>query len=65
MLCRHVADWVDSLTGMRLPIETDLAFRQALRDGVILCKLLNILRPGTINKVCAWLCAWFRAGQHV
>lgn len=48
---RIAADWVESMTGVALPTATDHAFRGALRDGVLLCQLLNKLRPGLISRV--------------
>lgn len=53
MLARRksVADWVHAMIDVTLPIDTDVDFRAALRDGVVLCRLLNAVRPGTIAKV--------------
>ncbi len=48
---RAAAEWVESLTGIALPTSSDTALRGALRDGVVLCKVLNILRPGIFPKV--------------
>lgn len=48
---RAAAEWVESLTGVALPTSSDTALRGALRDGVLLCKILNILRPGIFPKV--------------
>ena len=48
---RAAAEWVESLTGIALPTASDAALRGALRDGILLCKLLNILRPGILPKV--------------
>lgn len=53
---RAAADWVESLTGVALPTSSDTALRGALRDGVILCKVLNILRPGIFPKVKPKIC---------
>ena len=39
------------MTGIALPTASDAALRGALRDGLLLCKLLNILRPGILPKV--------------
>ncbi|KAK9798229.1 hypothetical protein WJX73_010651 [Symbiochloris irregularis] len=39
------AAWVQQLTGATLPHDTDGVFRAALRDGVLFCRLLKILRP--------------------
>lgn len=48
---RAVAEWVQAVVGVILPIDTDMDFRAALRDGTVLCRLLNAVRPGTIPKV--------------
>ncbi len=48
---RAAAEFLAAQTGIRLPAESDLAFRAALRDGVALCRLLNALRPGAVGKV--------------
>lgn len=48
---RVAADWVEELTGVALPTASDHAFRAALRDGVLLCRVLNTLRPGYISRV--------------
>ena len=46
-----VADWVRQIAEVRLPTATDSEFRQALRDGVTLCRILNTVRPGSVRKV--------------
>lgn len=46
-----ISDWVQQNLGLRLPTAADADFRAALQDGVLLCKLLNIVRPGSIRKV--------------
>ena len=48
---RAAAEWVEALTGIALPTASDAALRGALRDGMLLCKILNILRPGILPKV--------------
>ena len=39
--------WISAVTGK--PVEGNL--QQALRDGVILCELMNVLRPGSVPKI--------------
>ncbi|NP_001040437.1 muscular protein 20 [Bombyx mori] len=41
--------WIESVIGERFP--SDLPYELALRDGIILCKLMNRLQPGIIPKV--------------
>jgi hypothetical protein len=38
----------ERVAGARVPYHSDEAFRGALKDGRILCHLLNGLRPGTV-----------------
>lgn len=40
--------WVETVTGERFPA---VPFEEALRDGIILCKLMNRLAPGIIPKI--------------
>lgn len=48
---RAAAEWVHTVTTVNLPTSSDNAFRRALRDGELLCKLLNTIRPGILPKV--------------
>ncbi|KAJ3293316.1 hypothetical protein HK104_004582 [Borealophlyctis nickersoniae] len=41
-------DFIESTLGQRLPYES---LHKSLRDGIILCKLLNKLRPDTIPRI--------------
>ena len=43
---REAAEWIETVTGVALPYSEDLDFRKALRDGTLLCKVLNIVCPG-------------------
>lgn len=40
--------WIEECTGSKFPGGT---FADALKDGTILCGLMNTLQPGTIRKV--------------
>ncbi|KAI8422674.1 hypothetical protein MSG28_006445 [Choristoneura fumiferana] len=40
--------WIEAVIGERFP---DMPYELALRDGIILCKLMNRLQPGIITKV--------------
>ena len=51
---REAATWLESQTGASIPADYDCDFRAALADGVLLCKIANVLYPDSI-KVC---------GQH-
>lgn len=41
-------NWIETVIGERFP---PVPFEDALRDGIILCKLMNKLAPGIITKV--------------
>jgi mitogen-activated protein kinase kinase kinase 5 len=45
---QQVIEWIEQITGERFP---NLPYEDALRDGVILCKLMNKLMPGCIQKI--------------
>ncbi|GIL60968.1 hypothetical protein Vafri_15770 [Volvox africanus] len=46
---RAAADFIKQCTGLDVPYSNDLNFRQALRDGVILCETLNKVRPNAVQ----------------
>lgn len=46
---KEAADWIRRLLGEDVPYGDDRSFRARLRDGVILCRLLNIVVPSTIR----------------
>ncbi|XP_013403491.1 muscle-specific protein 20 isoform X2 [Lingula anatina] len=41
-------DWIGAVTGQAVPSG---AFEDVLRDGVVLCNLINALKPGSVKKV--------------
>ncbi|KAJ2950150.1 hypothetical protein O0L34_g11502 [Tuta absoluta] len=41
--------WIEAVIGERFP--QGMPYEHALRDGIILCKLMNRLQPGIIQKV--------------
>jgi len=43
-----VTAWIQAVTGEKFP---NAPYEDALRDGVILCKLANKLMPGSITKI--------------
>lgn len=45
---REAQAWIESVIGERFP---PLPYEFALRDGIILCKLMNRLQPGIISKI--------------
>lgn len=45
---REAQHWMETVIGERFP---PIPFEDALRDGIILCKLMNRLSPGLIPKI--------------
>ncbi len=45
------AQWILQQTGKVVDTSSDQAFRAALRDGVVLCRLLNAVQAGIVPKV--------------
>lgn len=45
---REAARWITSLVGEQVPFATDREFRASLRNGVLLCRIMNEVAPGTI-----------------
>ncbi|XP_063237809.1 muscle-specific protein 20-like [Bacillus rossius redtenbacheri] len=41
--------WIEVVTGERFP--PGVPFEHALRDGILLCKLMNRLQPGLVPKI--------------
>lgn len=48
---QEAAAFIESLTGTAVDHTTDQAFRAGLRDGVLLCNVVNFLVPGRITEV--------------
>ncbi|XP_047001197.1 muscle-specific protein 20-like [Schistocerca americana] len=46
---REAQQWIEAVTGERFP--PGVPYEDALRDGILLCKLMNRLQPGIIQKV--------------
>eukprot|EP00056_Hartaetosiga_gracilis_P001801 m.47755 g.47755 ORF g.47755 m.47755 type:complete len:308 (-) comp10787_c0_seq2:118-1041(-) len=44
---QELRTWIESKTGETL----DADFHTALRDGVVLCKLVNVLKPGSVARI--------------
>lgn len=41
--------WIETVIGERFP--PGVRYEDALRNGIILCKLMNKLAPGSIQKI--------------
>lgn len=51
-LAAESLEWIKEVTGEPINTSGDMDnFFEVLKDGVILCKLVNALQPGTIKKV--------------
>lgn len=45
---QEAQEWIEAVTGERF---TQPTFEESLRNGVLLCKLMNKLHPGVIQKI--------------
>uniref|UniRef100_A0A4D5R9D5 Calponin n=1 Tax=Scolopendra viridis TaxID=118503 RepID=A0A4D5R9D5_SCOVI len=45
---QEALEWIEAVVGERLP---NVPYEEVLRDGQVLCKLMNKLMPGCIQKV--------------
>ncbi|CAF3080601.1 unnamed protein product [Rotaria socialis] len=43
-----VREWIESIIGEKFPTDD---YEEALHDGIILCKLMNKLKPNSISKI--------------
>lgn len=41
--------WIEAVTGQRFP--PGVPYEDVLRDGILLCQLMNRLSPGIISKI--------------
>ena len=46
---REAANWLEAQTGASIPADYDCDFRAALADGVLLCKIVNVLCPDSVK----------------
>ncbi|XP_032454323.1 muscle-specific protein 20 isoform X14 [Nasonia vitripennis] len=46
---REAQEWIESIIGNKFP--AGLPIEDVLKDGVVLCELMNKIKPGSINKV--------------
>jgi len=44
---REAQAWIETLIGEKFPS----TYEDSMRDGVLLCKLINVLAPGSITKI--------------
>ncbi|GMH44370.1 hypothetical protein BSKO_12304 [Bryopsis sp. KO-2023] len=48
---KSVALWIEKLTGCPVPTSSDHSFRAVLKDGVLLCQVMNAIKPYSVSKV--------------
>lgn len=46
---RQVQEWIESILGEQFP--AGVVYEDVLRDGQVLCKVMNKLKPGAIPKI--------------
>nr|NP_001187628.1 myophilin [Ictalurus punctatus]ADO28908.1 myophilin [Ictalurus punctatus] len=42
-------DWIEAVAGIKL--DRSKAYEDILKDGVVLCKLINGIKPGSVKKI--------------
>ena len=50
----HAVAWMEAVTGESLGLSVSAGakeFHEALKDGVCLCKLINVLQPGSVKRI--------------
>jgi len=47
-LDQEAQEWIEAILGEKFPAGS---YEDALKDGIILCKLMNKLKPGCISKI--------------
>lgn len=43
--------WIEAVTGEKPLVREGETLASALRSGVVLCKLINCIRPGSVKEV--------------
>ena len=46
---QEIQAWIEAVLGAKFP--PGKAFEDSLKDGIILCKLMNVLSPGSVTKI--------------
>lgn len=46
---REVQEWIETVLGAKFPPGEQ--FEDVLKDGTVLCQLINKLKPGSVNKI--------------
>ena len=45
---QEIIEWIEAVLGEKLAGQP---YEDVLRDGIILCKLINKIAPGSVNKI--------------
>uniref|UniRef100_A0AC35TGM7 Calponin-homology (CH) domain-containing protein n=1 Tax=Rhabditophanes sp. KR3021 TaxID=114890 RepID=A0AC35TGM7_9BILA len=49
---KNILEWIQGLTKEEFKIETNATeFKELLKDGVLLCKLVNAIQAGSVKKI--------------
>ncbi len=46
---REAQEWIEAIVGEKFP--ANVSYEDALKDGIILCKLINKLQPNSVPKI--------------
>lgn len=46
---KEAQEWIESVLGAKFPPKE--AFEEVLKDGTVLCQLINKLKPGSVPKI--------------
>ncbi|KAH8863047.1 Myophilin isoform 1 [Schistosoma japonicum] len=46
---QSVLDWIDAVLGTK--VDRSKPYEEVLKDGVLLCKVINKLKPGSVKKI--------------
>lgn len=51
-LAQESLEWIREITGEQINVSGDMEnFYEVLKDGVLLCKLINCVKAGSVKKV--------------
>jgi hypothetical protein len=48
-LDKQAQEWIEAIIGEKFP--AGVLYEDALKDGIILCKLINVLQPNSVPKI--------------